>query len=239
MENMQTISGIRPDDKGNKPIPFSITTAEAEEYLQKRFDSITNLMRKNGIEQDDIKVMLVTVKCSKKFMPMLIMLPDSVIADNGKRKNKNVNEASIFNPDNDHSGSVVRLKTQFLNFVKPFVYNSDDEKTFFSSTFRNEVGLSAQTARTLKNNRLPKIQKVNNGKQRYVIFLIDPIRLFHHMVTKKDNQNERFYIRMTEIHHIKDNEYKYKFDKVYKNKNKNNNNRADKQFQNAILRQFR
>ena len=81
--SMRTKSGMVPGN--DKDLPFDINTVEAEKFLQKKVDRIVEMMKKNGKEQLPVDVKLITTRCSKKFMPFVLVLSTTALKNNSKK----------------------------------------------------------------------------------------------------------------------------------------------------------
>lgn len=71
----------------------------------------------------------------------------------------------------------------------------------------------------LKEYRIPKVTTMNNGGVRYVSFMIDPIRIFHDMLTSDDDRRT-FKIEIVNWQKMATGSYRYDIKRVI-NKNKN------------------
>lgn len=212
---IKTRAGVVPaDDK----IPFDITTKMVEQFLQEdKIDKLVALMRKNGKNHGDVKVRLISAKCSKKFIPFLILLPTSIIKGSGK--NRNEYEPSIFDPEDEDNS--VKLEEEFYKLLKCYCFTRDEVEAFFTATWRNELGISLKVAHSLKNSSKPKVQKFNNGKTKFVACFIDPYKVFKDMLTDMNNPDKRFDIEISETHRLSNSDYKYKVSRSDK-KNRQN-----------------
>ena len=222
-EIYKTRAGIQPSEK---ELPFSITTTDVEEYMQRKLNVVVNGMRQNGLWRgDDIEVKVITVEMGSKFVPFTVVLPTNVLKD---RKNRQSNdELSIFNPkDNDMTANVYE---PIMKMFASYVFDKADGEAFYSADWRRARGVSTTTSAVLKRNRLPRVQKLNNGSMERVTFLIDPIRVFHDMLMM-DNNNTNFRIEIENWQKIRSGEFKYDMKRVVNNKKgkgKGNNNWID------------
>lgn len=196
-----TRAGITPDEK---ELPYSITTADVESYLNKKMDVICDQMsKKNGTDKEEIDVHVYTTEAGKDFLPFVVVLPMGVLKS---KKQKNQNTASIFTPqDSDNACS---MKDEYYNVFKPFIYNKDDEQAFFSDEWRRRVRVNRETSPVLKSLRTAKVQRMNGGNTSVVIFMIDPLRVFHDML-KIDGDNRDFHIEIGNLQKINTGNYKY------------------------------
>ena len=110
-----------------------------------------------------------------------------------------------------------------------YTFDKADGEAFFSSDWRRARGVSTNTSSILKHNRLPRIQKLNNGSMERVTFLIDPIRIFHDMLVM-DTNNTNFKIEIKDWQKIRSGEFRYDMKRVLntkKNKKGGGNSFAD------------
>ena len=188
-------------------VSFHITTEKANEFLQ---DKVDNIMKQKGTHQEDVNIRLLTLKCGKKFYPFMLLLPLSVLE--GNKKKTNGSDLEIFNPQ--ESEGTVNLKDAFYSLFGGYIFNKNDESSFFSATTRQNLGTTNEIARFVKANRRPRIQKINNNNNKFVTLLIDPIRVFHDMLTDVNNKNERFGIEVGQLKQIKTGNYRYQVFKI-------------------------
>lgn len=228
MSDMKTISGIRPEEK--REIPYGITTNEAEAFLQKKFDAIVKQMNMETQKyndshpdeddlplQDDIEVNLITTRMSSKFYPFVLVLPSSVLKDNSRKRGKD--ELDIFNPQ--HSEQNANLKKPLYNIIQPFLYDDNDKKSFFSTNFQHALKISSRTAGSLKANCRPRIHHFDKDRVSYVIVFLDPLRLFHNMLTILDDKTP-YDVMIDRVEQLKGGNFCYKVSRAVKSKNKKN-----------------
>lgn len=174
--------------------------------------------------QDDVNIILVTTRMSKKFLPFYIFLPTNVLIRSGK---KIENEASIFSPDNEDK--TASLKNEFYHWIRPLLYPRKEIESFFIPTFRNEMDLTLKKCHEIKQNSVPRIQRFNRGETEYVAAILDPIRVFHQMLeSTNEKDNFRVMIDSSHIEKIRGGNYRYDISRVKcKNKNKKNRNASN------------
>lgn len=185
--SMETRAGVTPAK--NEAPKFEISTKVAEQFLQEKFSAYTKVYNaQNGTNVEDVKISLFTMKCSKKFCPMVIVLPMSVLKSKGNNARKG--ELDIFNSDVDEGSA--KVKDAYWNVLKCYTYTKDDVKTFFSSDFRSSVGhMGLTAAHFLKENCKPKARGFGKKKQgKYVTCVINPLTVFHDMLTYEGKKNE-------------------------------------------------
>lgn len=227
--SIKTRAGLVPVET---EVPFAITTENAEDYLQKKFDFAVNEMRnpkRDGmkpVQQEDVKITLISTKCSSKFYPMMLLMPLNVLKN--KQDKKNSNELDMFNPTNSEKSA--NMKKPFYDVIMPYLFNKDDESAFFSNTVRQNLKISLKTSHTLKANRLPKIQKFDKGRAEYIVCLIDPIRLFHDMLSDVSGNagTNNFTAEISNVNQIKNGVCKYDVYRIARKSKSRNNSFEDK-----------
>lgn len=222
MDTMKVRSGLTPTTSNE--VPYSITTAIAEDHLQKIFDTVCGAARKNVDPNiQNVEVRLETMKFSKKFTPFVLFLPTSVLktSENNKDGEK---ELAIFSTNNGEPQ--IFLQDHIYKAIKPYLYEKKDIEGLQSSEMRRVLGTNTKAYFSMRNIRMPRIQKFNRGKSEYVIVAIDPIRIFHHMLESTEGK-EIFEVWVDKVEPIKGTNYKYDVKKVYRNKNGKKKRRND------------
>lgn len=215
--SIKTKSGLMPTQ--SKETPYEITTEQVNKFIQDRFNAIHSIYLKEGKNVDDFTSTVISVKCSQKFVPLMLVMSLSVL-DNAQKKKKKEDELDIFNPEKE-DGTVASLKTAIYKCIAPYLYNKTDEAGFFAPTFRSSLGIPLKISHLLKGFRRPKIQKLGRNEQ--VICFIDPLRIFHDMLTDPQNPNEFFKVNVNKCEQIKDGSYLYKISRVAGNGKKDKN----------------
>lgn len=213
--SIRTSSGVKPVE--NK-IPYCISTDDAEAYLQKRFDAVTEAMRKENPDAKDIHIRLLTLSLSSVFKPMMILMPKTVLESRQKKQNNNRNEAGIFNQQPGEGGRGLKLFTPYHELLKPILYNDSDENLFFNPQSREFLKISMNQARLLKASRKPRIHRVGKNEHEYVCVLVDPIRLFWSMLQSPDDKRD-FRVTIAETQKTSNGAFKYTVNRVIKKAN--------------------
>lgn len=193
-EDFRTKSGLKPDDNG---VPYSVTTNQVEKYLQKRVEIVTQSAK---IDNVDIKV--YTTEPGKHFCPFVVVLPTTVLQD--QNQSSEDDEPSIFTPNK--SSKKLRLKPELYHLFKLYIYNEDDEKAFFSNDWRDRTGVRSDASAALKRLRVPALNK--DGDTPVVMFLLDPLKVFHDMLKYKDD-NRQYRITIKSLKKIRTGEFIY------------------------------
>ena len=214
-------------------LPYDITTTIVEEYVQRKLNVVVNGMRQNGLYNgNDIDVRVITVEMGSKFVPFTVVLPMNVLKEKRKRQK---DELTIFNPKD--SDETANLYDPIMKMFSSYLYNKADGEAFFSQDWRRERGVSTTTSAVLKRNRLPRVQKLNNGSMEAITFLIDPIRVFYDMLIMEDN-NANFRIEIKNWQKIRSGEFKYEVKRVL-NKKKNKKGNGGNNIADEINRKMR
>lgn len=220
--NVKTRSGHTPS---TDELFFKITTEDVMDYLQRRMDGLVHKMRNsnNGSDEvytgEDINLSIVTIRVTEKFLPFSVMLPTAVLKSYNRR-GRIKGESSIFNPK-EEDGTEVMYKL-FTEMFKSYVF-TDGEIKYLSSNegakVRSEMDLSMKNIDAMRRNKAPKIQRFNNGNMEKVTFLLDPIKIFHDMLTIENN-TAPFKTNVIGNKKISDGSYIYYVQRTYAN-NKN------------------
>ena len=211
-EIYKTRAGIQPSEQ---ELPFSITTTDVKQYMQRKLNVVVNGMRQNGLYSgEDIEVEVITVEMGSNFIPFTVVLPMNVLKE---RKRRSKDELSIFNPKD--SDATVGIHEPIMKMFASYTFDKADGEAFFSADWRRARGVSTTTSAVLKNNRLPRIQKFNNGNLERVTFLIDPIRVFHDMLMMENN-NTNFMVEIYGWQKIRSGEFRYDMKRTINNKKK-------------------
>ena len=210
--DLTTRSGIMPNEG---ELPYSITTTNVETYLQDKVNVILNRMAKEDgnypIKSIDVRV--YTTEAGKCFLPFIVVLPTDVL--NGKRS-KNPDVDAIFNQSCEDGSA--NMRPEFFNLFKSYVYTKDDEAAFFSDDWRRARRVDRSTSSVLKQYRTPKVTNIENGKVQVVSFMLDPLRIFHDMLTMP-NDNRSFKVDITKWQKIQSGEFRYEVVRLINGKN--------------------
>lgn len=235
MDIKKTRAGLTPNSTSE--VPYTITTAIAEEYLQKMFDTVNVGARAKNKDPNgypDFNVSLMTLNCSKKFKPMMVILPMSVLKNQESKKSER--EPSIFSTSDGNE--TVYIQKHIFTVLQPFLYDKKDAEAFGSNAVRRALGLQSKIYYSIKANRLPRIQKFNRGQSEFVVVMIDPVRLFHHMLESPDS-SERFEVEIGNTEQVKATNYRYEVFKVFKTgKNKKKKRSEDDRIAYEIQQRF-
>ena len=69
MSDVKNRAGIRPAETVKK---YSVTTDDVATFLQNKINVFTTNERNNGKKVEDIKINLISISFSKKYVPFLV-----------------------------------------------------------------------------------------------------------------------------------------------------------------------
>ena len=196
-----TRAGLTPNER---ELPYSITTSDVESYLQTKVDVVSNRVGDSGVN-----VRVYTTEAGKEFLPFVVILPLDVLENEGKKSRKEI--PSIF--DTKGESGVANMKDTYYQVFSSYIYTKDDESAFFSEDWRRARRVNRETSPVLKSLRTPKVTSMENGNVKVVSFMIDPIRIFHDMLTLA-NDNRSFRICINGWQKIQTGEYRYDVSRV-------------------------
>ena len=231
MASLQTRAGLSPSEK---KLPYSITTSQVEAYLQKKVDVLCN--RDKSLPQN-VDVRVYTTEVGKYFMPFVIVLPTSVLVDRTKQK-KNTNIDGFFDV-HEQSSRVEEMLKPFKALFGAYTYNKEDTHAFSSNDWRRARGVTRTTSNVLRTMTLPRVSSFRGdggNKTNVVTFLLDPIRVFHDMLTMQDDSRD-FSVDIGRWQKIKTGEYKYFVDRSVRHGK--NNRKYNDTFANELNRKMR
>lgn len=217
-EDFKTKSGLKPSEDG---VPFSITTSNVETYLQQRVNVVTQSAENK--EHVDIKV--YTTEPGKYFCPFVVVLPTSVLEN--QNQSSEDDEPSIFTPNK--SGKRIRLRPEIYHLFKLYIYNEDDEKAFFSNDWKNRTGVRSDASAALKRIRIPSLTNFEGTD--VVMFLLDPLKVFHDMLKYKDD-TRAYKISIKSLKKIRSGEYIYGIERSL------NNGKGNKKYKDVFINEL-
>lgn len=207
-----TRGGIEPSK--DKEI-YPITTDMARNYLQNKFSLICQGCRERGVHIDDINIILYSQKIGKTFIPFLLILPEEVL----ERGKNDENIPWCFRTDTEDAG--VRLFQPFFELLKPYTYSKEDRNAFFHSRdWKQARQIEGRKRNALLKYATPKIEILGDAGRKVVV-LIDPIRLFHDMLSKETDRRA-FEIWIKHWNEIDSSKYEFFVERVVNKKQFNN-----------------
>ena len=230
MASLETRAGLKPSDK---KLPYTITTAQVEQYLQKKVDVLCS--RDKSLPQN-VDVRVYTTEAGSKFIPFVVVLPTSVLV-NKQNKQNNSHIDSIFNI-NERSSKVEDLLKPFKSLFSAYTYNGDDMKAFSSNDWRRARGVTRTTSETIKGMVFPRVfgfRGEGGRKTQVVTFMLDPLRVFHDMLKMNDDPRD-FSVDIEKWQKIKTGEFRYIMNRSVKH---GKNKRYNDTFANELNRKMR
>ena len=200
--DLRTRAGISPNEA---ELPFSITTRQVEDYLQRKLDVVMN-RGGNGETREPIEVRVYTTEAGKSFLPFVVVLPMDVLEETGKKNKNKKKMAAIF--DTKSCEGTSNMRPEYYNLFSSYIYTKDDESAFFSDDWRRARRVNRETSPVLKGLRTPKVTTMNDGALQVVSFMIDPLRVFHDML-KMEGDNRSFKVEVQGWQKIQTGEYRY------------------------------
>lgn len=219
VNGIKTRAGIVPS---NKALPFSVTTSEVEEYLQKRVDSMVN--SSNG-KIPKVNIKIYSTESGRSFIPFVVILPLSILSSVVKEEDNDIEY--IFNQKNEDRN--VNIHPAYYKLFSSYVYDKNDEEAFFSDAWRRQVGVFKNTSYTLKKLRTPKVMNFSGTK--VILFMIDPLRVFHDMVISEEDKRD-FLITITNFKKMETGKFRYDFKREIADSKKN------KKYQKTVIEEL-
>jgi hypothetical protein len=209
-----TRSGLLPDI--SEP-SFDATTTGVRDFLINGINTVTRSRQIPEFTANEIS--LYSIEAGKNFTPFVLKLP--LRAMEGKAERANSNVPSVFENKGEEADRSVVLLPEIYKYLNSFAYKKEDIAAFNSDNVRRQFRMSRERVANLRSLRIPKIKKF--GKEKAIILLIDPLRIFHFMLEYTDRGvNEFFDVSIIEINKIRQGECKYKIKKIDKKKKKRN-----------------
>ena len=209
-------SGVRASEDS---MMFHVTTDQAKDYLQTKFNLIREAAKKKGINMPEINIIMYTQEMGKKFLPFILILPQEVL-EKGNMNDDNI--SSIFKPEDDSVG--VRFQKPFYDMLRAYTFNKDDKNAFRSTDWKRRAGIRGSITGAMIKYATPKIEHFS-GAGRKVVMLIDPIRLIHDMLVNDSIPNQKFEVWLENWKKIENGNYDFTVErKVVKSKGENKDN---------------
>lgn len=214
---VSTRSGLR--ESGNK-LEYEITTTEVAMYLRSKFKMIEDALNAKGYKNvPSIKPEVSSIRLGKHYAPLFVLLPKEVLS----LKDYNPDIPSVFQPDRDTSDGAW-LKQEYYALLFCYMYKRDDINAFRSGELRRQAGITnSRDMETLFKYSTPKITKSadeNGAESLTVILILDPVRVFHDMLTDIQNPKQRFRVEISKTEKIDDRSYMYTVERLVKKKKK-------------------
>lgn len=185
-------------------VMYKISTDQAKDYLQKKFNMLYEVAKKKGKDFPDVKIIMYNQQLGKEFLPFILVLPIDVL----ENRTREENIPSVFMPDEDERS--IRLNGIIYQLLSNYAFNKDDKRAFRSSEWKNRAGIyrRGDTIGTLLKYSTPKIENFG-GAGKKVVMLIDPIRLFHDMLVDERATRQDFNVWIQSWNKIEDGSYEF------------------------------
>lgn len=223
--------------RDDAPPTFWLSTKNVQEYMQERIDMIVATLRKRSERYsrlENIPVTIAGVQASDKIGSFAVVLPPDAL----EAEATNVDGIPSIYLQKDEEAELM-LIPEIENFFKLYAYSKWEKKDFEDADFRKRYNVSRQTAETLINFSVPRYRKVDGDDHDtdIVMFFINPITVFHDMLTEEGEKRESFEIQIDAIKKIRNAEYEYHVRKLRKKrKHGNRGGNVDKELDSFLRR---
>ena len=221
--------GLVPERSNEQPFK-PVTTQDVERYIRNKFNSINYMMRKKGIDVEDVHVELKTITPGKEFCPFLAFFSTNIDKGWNDRynKNNNGNFEDIFEDtyvEDEDDFYKAQLIPEYYNLIHDFAYDKQDIKFMMQPGFINKMKIPGKyMIKQIARFRNPVISRKNDT----IMVVLDPVRIFFDMA-KDENYNPNvepdWHIDIVHKQKIKDGEFRYKFIRVQNEKRKGKKNK--------------
>lgn len=181
MNNFETFGKSKVDED---EVMYTVNTNDVRVYLQKKVDRICDALKANGGESMKVTINLISEKFGRAYVPFVIVLPESV----EDRASNSTNIPEALRPNDDDDG--VRLKKPFYQLLANYCYDNNDRKSLNAHNIVKQLGLYPHATREVQALMRPRREEF--GDTRYVLLLLDPLRLFKDYLRNKNNPSEKF-----------------------------------------------
>lgn len=196
---------------------FVVSTDDVRKFLEERLITVVNQLRNfpEGKPKysfpNDIKLRLYGVSAGKNFIPFIVMLPSALLESEAiqGRRQRDDHVLSVYTP-NEEDGTQ-NMVYQVYQFFKTVMYTKEDMKGFNSAQMRQALGATSGTLAIFKKFMHPSVRSFgkDNGKDRQIMFMVDPIRVLHEMFKDNNNRGEQFRINVKGFKKILDGSYQF------------------------------
>lgn len=217
------------------PTAVWLSTKDVQSYIQERVDFIVAALRKNNPKYANLKNFQVQVcgaKASEKFVPLMIILPPDALEDEATSHD---DVPSIF-LERDEEGQLT-LIPMLQNLFKLWAYTKEDKKAFENPRYQREMNINRAVAQNIINWSVPRYRQRKDGseKSELVMFFVDPIKIFHEMVSE-ETETKEFIVTIDGFKKIRHGEYDFRVTKSYGKKKKKNKDSSLNQDIDSFLR---
>lgn len=208
MSNNGSRTGIVPVETVEK---YEITTAQVQDYLQKRINMFTSAGRNKGDANiEDIPISVTSIDFSKKFVPFMIILPEEAIAE--KNNDGSNGTWKVFQDETAEASS--QLVRHVWSAIVSYCYTKNDRKAFLNSpSLKKTLLLTGGTPNKIANHCSPKIIKASRD-QKNAVCLLDPIRVFSDIIRTSNSEvnkdgSPRYLTIIEKVEKLSADNYKY------------------------------
>lgn len=212
--NSKVKCGVSPleDD-----VKYEITTVRCAKFIEDEIRCVEKTLREvsGNDEIPHVVPKLTSAKIGKRFYPFILLLSSDVLQD----RSQDEDIPDIFLPDNDS----VFLKKSYNLIFQRYRYSKEDINSFRSNQFKHDSGVFRnQDIQLLCRYAYPKVEtnKVNGKENSFVVMILDPIRLFHHMLVDDLKPKQQFRVFIQDVDNIDGENFRYT---VLRSVNKKNN----------------
>lgn len=198
-----------------KELRYEFTTTEVKNYLQEKFNAIEKALNASGNKAPHVDIGLISADIGVGFQPFCIVLPDLVL----DKKNSNDSIPSCFQIDESDG---VKIKPHYYKLLQAYAYSDRDRAAMMSGEWRNARGIkNKNVAQGFMTYTKAKIETSGGrGNNNTVILMLDPVRVFHDMLTDADNVGQRFKVVDIDTKSINDEVFLYTMTREVVSRNK-------------------
>lgn len=220
---VKTKSGAQP--KKSKYQHFDLTTYDVKKYLQSKVDvliSIMNQERKKDPNKTTIppmRIHLFSTPISKKFAPFTILLAPTVAENFEIPYEEDIRESGeeiFLTPQKAYTGHKQKalLYPEFQKFVEVYGYTKGDIESLRTDYLKKELSITHAKIDKMYMFVDPRFNTLEGGAVNSldvtrVVVLLDPIKVFHDMLSNPDEPKEEFEIQITLGDKKNENEFVY------------------------------
>lgn len=211
-----------------------VRTSDAQKFINDKISLICN-----QTNQKEFDSWLITTDLSKEFKPFILLMPTSVLKKNVTSQKQKRGGLYDMDDDDNSKKELLELKREFYMAIQPYIYSDRERQMFLSREFERDYRVSKKAMLTFVKNTKPLIYIAKAMGQPMVTIALDPIRLFHDMLTRADNPGERFQNDVISVRQAgKNGEYIYTLERRVL-KQSNNGSRYNKTLADELNNKFR
>ena len=205
------------------PAALLLSTKDVQNYIQERIDVIVAALRNKNPKYADLKDIQIRVagaQASDKFVPLMIILPPEALEAEATSND----EVPYIFLERDEDGQLTLIPA-IEKLFKCWAYTKEDKKAFENPRYQRAININRKMAADIINFTTPRYRQRKDGdeKTEIIMFFIDPIKIFHEMLTE-ENETKSFKIDIANFKKIRNGEYDFKVMKYYGKKKKSKEN---------------